>query len=249
MRKSFLILLFVPGLLLASACAHTSKANRAAAHVELGRAYLIEHDTEGAITELRRAVELNPKNWEAWDHLGVAYMEKNRPTEATQAFKRALRLDRARAEPNLNYGLLLFSLGKTDEAIAHYRVALDDLGYRKTAFVLNNLGFALYSEKRYDEAAGYLNDAVKRAPNLCAARYNLGLVERAQGSTDKALETFEQGLLVCPDDLGTRFQAGSLLISLGDLDRGPAYLYEIIEKAPESELAQSSRSLLEKSGL
>ena len=52
--------------------------------------------TEAALRDLRKAVELNPKNGEAWLWLGITLRKANRNAEAHQALEKAVALSPAR---------------------------------------------------------------------------------------------------------------------------------------------------------
>ncbi len=223
---------------------------RSRAQADLGRAYLHEGNPEGAVEVLEKAVKLDPGNWTAWNHLGMAYMEKNRPEQAERALKKSIKLSNGKAEPLLNYGLVLFAQGKAQEAVLQYRLALEDITYRKSALILNNLGYALFSLQRYDEALSALRRAVDRAPNLCQARFNMGLVLRAMDRPDEALASFEQVILMCPDAImGAYLNAGDLLMQTGHSARALEYLGKVIEKAPDSDAAAIAVELLKEAGL
>jgi len=244
-RRAFLLL--VP---LLAACVTPREAARARAQADLGSAYLREGSTESAIASLQEAVRLDPRNWAAWSHLGMALAAKGQPAKAEEALERAVRLAGDRAEPHLNYGVVLFGMGRVDEAVAQYEAALADLTYRKPALILNDLGFALYSRGDLERADEVLSEAVRRAPNLCQARFNLGLVKRARHQDDDALSTFEEVLTMCPDEaVGAWFQAGTLLLDRGDRERAATYLGEVVKRAPGTEAARAATARLEGAGL
>lgn len=237
--------------LLAICCATPQKMERAAVKTDLASVYLQEGNLEGAIAILEEATSLHRQNWMAWNHLGIAYMEKHRPEEADRAFRRAIRFSGGeRAEPHLNYGLFLFHEGCVDEAIVQYELALEDLTYRKPALVMNNLGYAYYTQGRYDEAVRILGQALRRMPNLCQARFHLGLTLRAMGRSTRALEAFERTIMLCGEEaLGAYLQAGELLLEAGEREKAATYLRKVIEAYPDSEPARSARSRLEEAGL
>jgi Tfp pilus assembly protein PilF len=245
----FLLPLLLSATLLA-ACVGSQRARRAESKVALGQAYLQERNPEDAIVVLRDAIRLNSRSWEAWDHLAVALMEKAQYEDSEKAFRKAIRIAPERAEPHLNYGLLLFGQARVEEAIVEYELALKDLTYRKPAIIQNSLGFALLQQGRAEEAVNLLREAVHRAPNICQIRYNLGLALLETARRDEALTSFQETLTLCPDEaLGAWFQAGAIYLDLGDYERAASHLREVTRRRPGSEQARQAQALIDGEGL
>src|ERR1700728_1360230 len=84
------------------------------------------------------------------------------------------------------------------------------LGRFQTACVMNpesdagclNMGIALLSMSRYDDARQILAKSVERDRNNPRPWYSLGLVERALGNLDAARESFQKAAAIDPDDAG-----------------------------------------------
>jgi Tfp pilus assembly protein PilF len=90
----------------------------------LGEAYAARGDprAEGA---LRRAVTLEPGDYQSWSNLGGLYVSAGRMQEAEAAMRTAARLapDDARVRDNL--AIVLIGLGREDEAAAELEAAVD----------------------------------------------------------------------------------------------------------------------------
>jgi len=122
----------------------------------LGLVYLIE--------QLRKAVELDPKDADAHFHLGTAYSESGRWEDAVGSYRRAL------AQPTLvipdlvhqNMGLALYHLKRYPEAESSLRfaVTLDP----KLQAGYYNLGLVLMAENRSQEARAAFRQARELAP-------------------------------------------------------------------------------------
>ncbi len=225
--------------------ARGSKKDRSLAQGELGRAYLSEGSLESAIGTLREAVDLDRSNWAAWSFLGLALAEKGKAEEAEEAFGKAIRFADDRAEPHLNYGLFLFAQGRTDEAIVEYESALEDLTYRKPAFVLNNLGFALMSQGEHQRAITVLQEAVRRAPNLCAARFNLGLALQQADEGKRATREFEDVIASCEEQApGAYLQVARIAIQDGRPGVAMSHLHQVLDIAPDTDVADAAQELL-----
>lgn len=239
------LLVLVLALALGS-CITANRQKRAAAHAELGTAYLREGNAADAIKVLRDAVRLDPRNWNAWEKLALAYSAQGAADLAERAFERAIRLDPKNAEINNNYGLFLLSQGQIGAAIAHFETALEDVTYRKPALVENNLGYALFLEKRTDEAIATLDDAIRRAPHLCQARLHRGMAYRQRGDDDHALQDFETVIQLCGSDMPSAYlEAAPILIERGQKAAGCAYLDEAVAHGKDDQLRRAASRLRE----
>ncbi|MDP6932256.1 MAG: tetratricopeptide repeat protein [Myxococcota bacterium] len=233
-------------LLWLTACVGPQRKSRAVAKADLGGAYIVEGNPEAAIEVLQQAVELDRRNWIAWNKLAIAYQSRGAPEEAHKAFQQALRIAPDKAEVLNNYGLLLLSEGSIDEAIENFELARQDLVYRKPAWVLNNLGYALMLDGQHAVALGHLDEAVRRAPHLCQARFHRGLVHQELDNRDQALSDLEAVIHMCGDEApGAYFHAGVLLQEQGDVEAAEHYLRTVIREAPGSELSREAAARLE----
>lgn len=218
--------------------AHRTQAN---ARADLGAAYLREGNTPGAVTTLEQATKLDPRNWAAWNRLGLAYATAGAPDKAEVAFLRAVKLVPDEAEVLNNYGLFLVHLGRYDDAIEQFELARADLDYRAPGHVLTNLGYALLMKGELDLALNRLDEAVRRAPNLCQARFNRALVQEARGFPDLALVDYEAVVGLCGEDVpGAWYNAAVLLTTTGQTARACEYLSLAQQRAPGSELARAA---------
>ncbi len=74
-------------------------------------------DHDGAVADCRRATELEPGAWGAWNHLGTALRDAGKLSEAIAAFDRALGLDPRAAVVHLERGLARRAAGDRAGAV------------------------------------------------------------------------------------------------------------------------------------
>jgi type IV pilus assembly protein PilF len=232
--------------LLSSACISPKRASRAQARVDLGVAYFREGNTEGAVATLDEATRLDPRNWRAWNSLAVAYVAKGRNELAERTFERALRLAPDEAEVLLAYGAYRVRTGDAEGGVDAFGKALADLDYRNPAVVHSNLSYALLLVGRPSDAVSHAREAVRRAPALCEARYNLGLALEMKGDPLGALDAYDAQARECPDEsLGARLRAGCIQYGAGLVDEGRAVLDAVVAAAPSTDFASTARACMQ----
>ncbi len=82
-------------------------------------------DFPAAISLLEEFVVEDPANADAWSQLGVCYLETQRPSDAVEAFSRAVQAAPMDAQAHYLLGNACGSLGQLDRAAACYRRALE----------------------------------------------------------------------------------------------------------------------------
>jgi Flp pilus assembly protein TadD len=118
----------------------------------------------------------------------------------------------ARAHNNL--GLLLS--GRGDEAIAHFRRALE----LKPDFAEahNNLGVALAGRGQMDEAIAHYREALESKPDYADAHNNLGIALAGRGQLDEAIGHYREALKTKPDYAEAINNLGVALAGRGQVD-------------------------------
>jgi type IV pilus biogenesis/stability protein PilW len=228
----------------ATGCISAARQEKAAGRVTLGAAYLREGNLAGAIETLEEGARLDKRNWAAWNKLGLAYMAAGAYEKSEDAFLKAIDLLPEEAETLTNYGSMLIRAGRLDEAVAVLEQAAQDLTYRKPAIPLSNLGYAHLQLGHTDRAITILNDAIRRAPNLCQARFVRGLAYSEANQPERALADFDVVIQLCGDEAtGAYYQAGKLLLETDKRNEGCTYLLTAMQEAADSELGEQSRAL------
>ena len=222
-------------------CITQQRIRRSQARTELGTAYLVEGSAPQAIKTLQDATKLNPRNSHAWEKLGLSYASQGAYDKAEDAFERSLKVEE-RAETHNNFGLMLLAMERYQDAIFHFEAASTDITYRNIAISLNNLGQTYYVLGRHQEALRSLTNAVRRAPNLCQARFLRGVVHRELHMNGKALSDFQEVIRLCGENaFGAYFQAAELLIENEDIPAACSYLQTIQREAPNTPLSSQAK--------
>src|SRR6266571_697583 len=121
---------------------------------------------------------------EEWYELGLE-LEVAAPSEARDAYRRALELDAHHADTRVNLGRLLHEQGLVEEAERHYRLALRENPEHATAAY--NLGIALEDLGRTADAIEAYRAALAADPRLADAHYNVARLYEKVGKKAAAL--------------------------------------------------------------
>jgi protein O-GlcNAc transferase len=151
---------------------------------------------EAAVSELKKALALDPNLAEAHHQLGNALKSLHHFVEAATSLRRATELNPNNAAIWLNLGAALLELSTRDEAIACFRRAIQLEPERPEA--RNILGSVLLDAGLLSEAKEQLHVALRLRPTYPAAHDNLGRALRAQGRATEAAEEFRTALAAAP---------------------------------------------------
>ncbi len=80
---------------------------------------------DAAIASFTKAAEVDPQDYAAQFHLGLAYSLLNRDAESIASYKRALELKPGLYEAQLNLGIVLVGASKHAEGVPHLRAAAE----------------------------------------------------------------------------------------------------------------------------
>ena len=122
-----------------------------------------KENIDEAIECYNRLLEIEPENSQIYYELGHIYLDKNEKMNAANAFKLALKYDKNNAFIHNSLAYSLVQLGLVDEAIEHYKEAINiNPDNEWTAIVAQALG-TIYLE-------------LKNNPEAAIAMYQTGLV-------------------------------------------------------------------------
>ncbi|MCK5689289.1 tetratricopeptide repeat protein [Myxococcota bacterium] len=165
-----LFISFALALVLTSGCSTTVDEKAAAGskiHYDIGVSLLHRGDRRGALRELMEAVDRNPYNSKAYNALGLTYHSLGKPKLALVQYQKAVELDPKFSEAFNNMGTLLMDMARYDEAIASFKVAINDILYETPYMAEGNMGWAYYSKGDIKPALRHLRNATATNPHFC----------------------------------------------------------------------------------
>jgi len=198
-------------ILLSDTPSRTFQTPKAKDHYEKALFQGERSNWNGAVLELNRALQYEPRNPILLLELGIALGELKQWNEAIKILRRAVDLspNSGRAHYNLAVTLDRASPGK-GHGIDEYRKALRL--NPKDVNSLINLAVDL-GDQEVQEAKRILEKAISLDPKNAAAYFNLGLLRRNSGDPKGALLALQKAIGLNPDSVEPRRQLVSLLIS------------------------------------
>jgi tetratricopeptide (TPR) repeat protein len=217
---------------------------KSATRLDLAKDFLRKHQLEAAETECNRALAFNPANDEAYNIRGLVAMIRALDTQRTLEIDACLTgvdaevtqrdLDRflhsadsdfaVAARISGEYGEAWSNRGVVHNLLEDYAPAAEYLTHALSnpmrldspGLTRAHLGWALFHEARYVDAANELRQAVQFQPNMCVATYRLARVYFAREEWEKAAELFQ----TTSDDPACGSQEASLYLMKTRMQQG-----------------------------
>jgi Flp pilus assembly protein TadD len=175
------------------------------AYVQRAKAYEQGGQHDQAISELHRALALDPGNHTAHYRLGDLLMQQGHYDAAEAEYHAALALGED-TPTLLALGLVALRTGRDEEAALHFNRAaqLDP----KSWVAHMDLGIAMLRLGNPSAAAAAFERVIRLAPDNLDARHNLGYARRLDGDLDTAVALLEEVLLGDPERAITAYELG-----------------------------------------
>ncbi len=165
----------------------------------LSRLMLRRGEDRDALTMVQTAVDLSPEDPDLLQWLGTVQMRNRRYEEATDAYKKAIKLrpKSVRARADLARGYI--QMGRSDDAVEVLRNA-----FRMTPKSVEPgimLALILLKQGKYDETLGIASKLIKRAPENPAGFNLMASAQWAKGDEESARENLQHAITVDPNYL------------------------------------------------
>jgi len=138
-----------------------------------------------------KALELDDTIAEAHVALAmIAQFYDHNQIAAEESYRRAISLNPDSATVHHRYSQFLHERGRFEESLAEIRLAqqLDPLSIA----ISNNLGYALYFRREFDQAEKYCQKAHEAEPRAAQPLIILGLIYEQKGKYDEAISTLNK---------------------------------------------------------
>ena len=146
--------------------------------------------------------------------LGGTWFQLRHWRNGLTLFEHTLAVTRGNFVAHGNLGTALFELGRVEEAIEQYALALRLRPDYADAH--NNLGAALSQQDQLPEAMAHYREALRLKPDYVEARLNVGMALFQQGRAAEAIQHLQQALRFKPDHAEAHHCLARVLATSGD---------------------------------
>jgi protein O-mannosyl-transferase len=173
----------------------------------------------------------SPDCWMAHINLGKVFLDDDRPQDAMEQSRQALRIKPDCIEALNNLGNAYVQMDQPLEGIKCFqRVLSIRPDYARG---LNNMGNALNVAGRFEEAIGYCQKAISLSPYFHEAYFNLGNAFLNTGRTLEAIESYNRALAIKPDYALALNNLGNALYKSGRSQEAIGYCLTALRLNPK----------------
>ena len=167
---------------------------------------------EAAIESLNKVLESDPYSEVAWHQLGKVYLKSGKSENALSAFEFAIISDDTFTGAYIEKGKLLEMLGRLNEAILNYELALETT--ESNAFIQNSIGRCHEKLGNYDIAEEFYLKSVELEPTNENCWESLITFLVSQKRLKRAKLYLEKSLIINGDSIKLWKKNAELFINL-----------------------------------
>jgi len=200
--------------------------------IDLASLLLVVEGHDAAIDCLEEALRVAPSDHRILQRLGLAYHSCGRPDRALDAYERALSLAPEDGSLWAAKADVLIDTARPDEgeeALEH--AARVDPEFSEADWNLR--AHRYYMDGEAERAARLYRRAIEVRSNVASWR-GLGLTCQATGNVNKALQCYEAGLELEPENVQLLNDRGFMLLEQSNMTEAQACFRRVVELAPES---------------
>ena len=176
--------------------------NSIGAHINLGNAYRERKQYSKAISEYKKAFQIDSQSTDANFNIGNTYLEAGNYDAAILSFQKLLHIDPAYVKGYNNLGTAYTQKGLYDEAIYYYKEAIArEPNYAKAYY---NISSVFLKKGMPDSVIPHSKQAIAINPEYFEALNNLGIAYGEKGLYNEAIYYFKKALNINPDFVPAR---------------------------------------------
>lgn len=152
--------------------------------------------TVDSIALLEKAVARDSTRFDDLYRLGVMYLDRDKPSDATRVLARARSLRPKDHKVLVNLGVAYDAIGQAHAAQESYKAALAEVPDDPIAMC--RLASSLYSQTRYPEAVTLLTDVIRKTPSAYCAYFTMGVAFADAGIYRDAIRMWRRVVELAP---------------------------------------------------
>ena len=213
-------------------------------YIEKGVTYMNSGNYQVALQDMKRAIELDDDNSEAYNAIGVLYERIDRFPEAEESFKKALSVKPDNYGARNNFGRFLCNRGRPAEAFEEFNKIIGNKLYDQPWVVLTNAGICARRAGKRGEAEGYLRKALEVAPDFPPTLLELARLSRENGQNLSARAFLERYFAATNPSPEALLLGVETEISLGNSETALEYARALSARFPDTREYVEARRLL-----
>ena len=179
--------------------------NAAEGYVERGNLYIDLYELEKAVEDCKKAIELNPEAYYAYNNLGCALLKLRRVDEAIPPLEHAVEMDREKDHlPFLNLAECYTVKKEYEKAINQYKTLLEI--FPKHTYVLKDIAELYCKMRMYSKAVEYYEKQIKEKLKNIPQK---GILDNLKGGNKDVVADEEQLMKLYCDLADVYRQAGN----------------------------------------
>ena len=212
---------------------------RSRAYYGRGSAYDKLKQTDKAVADYSKAIELNPNFAQARYNRGILYNQKGNFAEAIADYTQAITNKPDYKDVYTSRGLSYAATEQWDLAIADYSKAISL--YPRDSAAYSNRGIAYKKTGQLDKALADYTKAIELSPKFSRAYNNRGNTYSALGEWDKAIVDYNQALILDPNYANAYFNRAVAYSKLEQWEKSLADYNQVIKIDPKNSAAVGNR--------
>jgi len=237
MMKRVIICIMIS--LLIAGCSSQFKEQRKISRplVGLGMEKINNNDIQGALVELRKAINANPSDPEAYYGFALAYWKSVKFDKALENIEKAIELSNKvelehpglKGEAYNLKGTILVAEKKYDEAIVCFKAAIADEVYQTPEYSMYNLSEIYLEKKNISLAFDWVQKTLERNSHYAPAWHLLSQIYVAQGKPNEAIDSLRHAILEYPGYTEAHYDLAQLYLQLRAYEKAKEEFIKVIE--------------------
>lgn len=210
-------------------------------YVEKGVKYMESGHYDVALDDLKRAVDLDGSNSEAYNALGVLYQRLEDYPNAESSFRKALSVQPDNFGARNNYGRFLCARNRQAEAFEEFNKVIGNKLYNQPWIPLTNAGVCAHGAGQRDPAEDYLRRALEADPNFAPALLEMAKLSEETRQHLSARAFLQRYFGAAAPTAGSLWLGIEIETALGNTQGAQEYAESLMSRFPDSKEAAQAR--------